>query len=733
VKKRFTCSGIVAAVLLVAIATAMVCGLRNSYGASHLRLKTSDSGPTTDLETSHGPIVSLHGTAPKVSKSLYVGAPKAARVATTARALQATKSPAGSPLNDNCAQAISLTINGNRVQGSTVKATTESQVDDVSYVFVGNGRRVRVSTCFPDTTTAHNFVLLNGGCTSPYYSGSTSLSDDQCLGNVNAASFEFDSVNGRSYPILVYPRSPGVQGQFAIRVSDYVNPVNDYCSQAISMNVNGNPVQGSTVNATYENQVSDVSYVFVGNGRRVRVSTCFPGTTTAHNFVLLNGGCTSPYYSGSNALSDGQCLDNTNAASFEFDSVDERSYPILVYPRNTGVEGQFAIRVSDYVNPVNDYCSQAISIRINGRPERGSTVNATYENQVSDVSYVFVGNGRRVRVSTCFPDTTTAHNFVLLNGGCTSPYYSGSNALSDDQCLDNTNAASFEFDTVNGRSYPILVYPRSSGVQGQFAIRVSDYVNPVNDYCSQAISLRINGRPVRGSTVNATYENQVSDVSYVFVGNGRRVRVSTCFPDTTTAHNFVLLNGGCTSPYYSGSNSLSAPKCTGNIGDTAASFEFDTVNGRSYPILVYPRSPGMEGQFAIRVSDYVNPVNDYCTQAISLKINGAPIQGSTVHATDENQVDDVIYVFVGNGQRVRVSTCFPYTTTAHNFVLLNGGCTSPYYSGSNSLSAPNCTNLKGETAASFEFDTVDALSYPILVYPRVPGAWGHFAIQVTAV
>jgi hypothetical protein len=351
VKKRFTCRGVVAAVaavLLVAIATAMVCGLMNSYGASQLHHKTSVSGPTTNQETSHGPIVSLHGAVPKVSKGLYAGAPKAARVATTARALQATKSPAGSPLNDNCAQAISLTINVKPVQGSTVSATTQSQVDDVSYVFVGNGRRVRVSTCFPDTTTAHNFVLLNGGCTSPYYSGSTSLSDDQCLGNVNAASFEFDSVNGRSYPILVYPRNPGVQGQFAIRSSQHVNPTNDYCSQAISVKINGAPVQGSTVHATYQNQVADVSYVFVGDGRRVRVSTCFPYTTTAHNFVLLDGGCTSYYLSGSTASSAPNCtnLKDDTAASFEFDTVDARSYPILVYPRVPGAWGHFAIQVT---------------------------------------------------------------------------------------------------------------------------------------------------------------------------------------------------------------------------------------------------------------------------------------------------------------------------------------------------------------------------------------------------
>jgi hypothetical protein len=350
VKKRFTCRGVVAAVLPVAIVTAMVCGLMNSYGASQLRHKTSVSGPTTNQETSHGPIVSLHGAAPKVAKSLYAGAPTAARVAMTARALQATKSPAGSPLNDNCAQAISLTINGNRVQGSTVNATYQYQVSDVSYVFVGNGRRVRVSTCFPDTTTAHNFVLIDGGCTSSYLSGSTSLSAPKCTGNIGdtAASFEFDTVDGRSYPIIVYPRSPGVQGQFAIRVSDYANPVNDYCAQAISVKINGAPVQGSTVHATDQTQVDDVIYVFVGNGKRVRISTCFPYTTTAHNFVLLDGGCSSSYLSGSTASSAPNCtnLKEETAASFEFDTVDARSYPILVYPRVPGAWGHFAIQVT---------------------------------------------------------------------------------------------------------------------------------------------------------------------------------------------------------------------------------------------------------------------------------------------------------------------------------------------------------------------------------------------------
>jgi hypothetical protein len=481
VNKRTTCrGGVVAAVLLVVaiVTAAMVCGLRNSYGASQLDHKTSVSGPTTTKQetTSHGPIVVSRNSAAalKVSNRLDAGVAPTARVATAARrALQPTGN--NMPLNDNCAQAISITINGKPVRGSTVRATKETQVDDVSYVFIGNGRRVRVSTCSPDTTTAHNFVIRNGGCSSFYVSGSNSMSDGKCLNNVKAASFEFDSVNGRSYPILVYPRSPGVQGQFSIRVRDYVNPMNDYCEQAISLPINGSPVRGSTVHATKQTLVNDVSYVFVGNGRRVRVSTCFPDTTTAHNFVIRNGGCSSSYVSGSTTSSAPECTGNANAyaATFEFESVNGRSYPILVYPRSPGVQGRFAIRVSDYVNPINDYCEQAISLTINGAPVQGSTVNATKQSQLNDVSYVVVGNGRRVRVSTCFAYTTTAHNFVIRSGGCSAFYLTIASSAPDCTNTKGDTAASFEFDTFFGISYPIHVFPRVPGAWGYFAIQAT--------------------------------------------------------------------------------------------------------------------------------------------------------------------------------------------------------------------------------------------------------------------
>jgi len=90
-------------------------------------------------------------------------------------------------------------------------------LDDANCAFIGNGRRVRISTCSDEATTAHNFVLRNGGCGSQAF-GETST-DPTCTGNVNAAAYEFDTVAGRTYPIHVYPRNSGVQGEFAVQAT----------------------------------------------------------------------------------------------------------------------------------------------------------------------------------------------------------------------------------------------------------------------------------------------------------------------------------------------------------------------------------------------------------------------------------------------------------------------------------------------------------------------------------
>jgi hypothetical protein len=202
--------------------------------------------------------------------------------------------------------------------------------------------------------------------------------------------------------------------------------------------------------------------------------------------------------------------------------------------------------VTDNINPPNDYCGSYESLEINGPPVVGTAVDSARSTRSNDVFYGFVGNGRTVRVSSCFDKTTVAHNFLLCNGGCTSRGFG--EVSTDASCKGNGNAAAYEFDTIAGRFYPIIVYSCTVADEGLFAIQVTDYINPPNDYCDSYQLLDIGGPSVMGSTVNSTRSTRSNNnVFYSFVGNGRTVRVSTFFEETLVAHSFLERNGGYSS------------------------------------------------------------------------------------------------------------------------------------------------------------------------------------------
>ena len=136
---------------------------------------------------------------------------------------------------------------------------------------------------------------------------------------------------------------------------------------------------------------------------------------------------------------------------------------------------------------------------------------------------------------------------------CGSSFVTDSEAPNDPTCLGNPNATAFDFDTAVNVLHPIPVCPRNTGLQGQFAIQVTECINPANDNCAQCQPLEIGDDAAVGSTANATFTTRSSDVHRGFVGAGRRVRASTCFDVTTAAHNFTIRNGGCGSSFVTGS------------------------------------------------------------------------------------------------------------------------------------------------------------------------------------
>jgi hypothetical protein len=94
--------------------------------------------------------------------------------------------------------------------------TQQRRADDVVFTFVGDGSLVRVTTCFSETTTAHNFLLRNSGCGGGF--GETVGSTD-CPENPNTAAFQFETIDRWAYPIIVYPRNPGDSGAFFFQVT----------------------------------------------------------------------------------------------------------------------------------------------------------------------------------------------------------------------------------------------------------------------------------------------------------------------------------------------------------------------------------------------------------------------------------------------------------------------------------------------------------------------------------
>lgn len=76
-----------------------------------------------------------------------------------------------------------------------------------------------MSTCFEETTTAHNFLVRNGSYSRSGVRGSEVSTDASCSGNAAAAAFEFDFVTGTLYPIIVYPCNQGAAGEFGIQVT----------------------------------------------------------------------------------------------------------------------------------------------------------------------------------------------------------------------------------------------------------------------------------------------------------------------------------------------------------------------------------------------------------------------------------------------------------------------------------------------------------------------------------
>ena len=277
--------------------------------------------------------------------------------------------PAGGvPPNDLCTQATAVQLNTPMLFGTTVNATSQNANDctsrftntnaaapEVFYRIIGNGRRLSVSTCSPATDFPTALILWQGKCGGATCAVGATTLDSTCADG-NAARITWESIAGQPYTLLVYGRQVGSKGNFGLSLSDFINPRNDYCTQAETLPINGPQVVGTTVNATSQNAndctsrftntnaaAPEVFYTVVGNGKNLTATTCSNATNFPTTLILWKGQCNSVCSVGAQTV-DRSCTDG-NAARLTWLSSQNQVYTLLVYGRQASTAGQFGLSI----------------------------------------------------------------------------------------------------------------------------------------------------------------------------------------------------------------------------------------------------------------------------------------------------------------------------------------------------------------------------------------------------
>ena len=219
----------------------------------------------------------------------------------------------------------------------------------------GNGRKLTATTCSDQTDFATGLAVWNpslcrGSCND------ASSSDPDCS-DANGARVTWDSTDGGVYTLVVFGRQAAATGGFAISVTDFVNPPNDYCEQAIPLLPNGVEVPGSTINATTRTnsgcgvtkQSPEVFYQVTGTGGNLTATTCSFRTNFETGLALWNPSvCRGSCNQG--ASTDIECP-NANGARVTWTSTADAVYTLVVFGRQAGVTGNFGISLYDPANP----------------------------------------------------------------------------------------------------------------------------------------------------------------------------------------------------------------------------------------------------------------------------------------------------------------------------------------------------------------------------------------------
>ncbi|WP_309641696.1 T9SS type A sorting domain-containing protein [Flavobacterium sp.] len=601
------------------------------------------------------------------------------------------------PVNDECTNAIALTVNPDNVctgvTPGTITAATASLTDTAS---CGGTEDDDVWFSFVATNTVHTISLNNivGSTTDLFHSlwtgadcSSLTLVPNTCSDpNTSTPS---GLVIGETYYLRVYSWTPtiGQTATFDVCIgTPPPPPANDECANAIALNCGDVLTNQSTDSATGGTATScvgtignDIWYSFLGDGQVITLTATATGVESpqVEVYASTDGTCAG--------FAPGTCIaaagTGETVVSTSFVSVNGTSYYIHIGSWINGDPATiFDLAITceaPATPPANDDCDGAESLTVN--PDASCTIvtsGTVAGATASAVDASICGGSPDDDVWYSFVATGTIQAISLINvaGANTDLFHSlwtgdcGTLTLVPGSCSDAN--ASLPTGLTEGQTYYVRVYTTTTTAlqNTTFDICVgTPPPPPANDDCTGAIEITAGGEfitsPVIGSNVSSTstvglptfscQTNRSNDVWYSVVvpASGSLTIETNSAPGTVMTDSVIsIYSGTCGSLVEIGCDDDSSDE--GNFSKEVLT---GLTPGDTIYIGVWKYGTSLDGDFQLSAYDasllsndtfetssfkaYPNPVKDMLNLSYSKNISNVAIYnllGQEVNAKSTN-------------------------------------------------------------------------------------------------
>lgn len=513
----------------------------------------------------------------------------------------------------------------------------------------------------------------------------------QCVAASNVGMAMWTATKETEYLIFVHGNGK-LTGDFALSIlpggllRPSANVTNNICSLALPLSTptldNSTSVDGSTMlglvavvpgcGSISESTSKGMWYSVVGDGRGIQASTCDTDTDFVALVTVFQGDCLNLLCTDGG---DQNCGDQSAVAWYGQAGV---KYYILVQGIDESRTGDFTLRLEEIIPEVSGDCDAPLPVVMNGTSILGSTENGQLEDAglcdnveftAPSVWYTVEGTGTPLVASTCDKYSDNVAKVEVYVGSCLSR-----SCVADVRKVSCGNQMLAAWDSSLNETYLVQVYGSGSGVAQEETFTLSVEELPANYKCPGAATDLILGSSVQGNTPFATSGNSYGCIEqgneagswYRIEAQSGNLTISACSGLTSFQPKLTVFQGDACSE-------LVCISTNNNKACGADSFvSWEALPSEVYYVLVQGGGPDEYGYFELRFG----PENDICDSAIGpLSINGGPILGSTLKATNETgnnlgcfdtgtavSGSGVWYTVVGNGTLLKASTCSERTS-----------------------------------------------------------------------